>query len=173
METETNTLKLQTYIYINPVLLKYLRSDVFIDFQVFRISFFDTWSAIWFQKQPFNDACNHHSGKEDYWIIWLWWYCNKFVSDLKKSFDAVSHPIRTKKLYAYGIGGNVIKLGASYLKNRTQFVAYDGQGRKSMFKHGGDNIGGNIHLACGMYCAALRAALSRGVRGHAPPRKFF
>ena len=32
-----------------------------------------------------------------------------------------------------------------------------GRKRKSMFKHGGDNIGRNIHPACGMYCAALCA----------------
>ena len=33
------------------------------------------------------------------------------------------------------------------------------QGRKSMFKHGGDNIGVNIHPACGMYRGARSAAL--------------
>ena len=33
------------------------------------------------------------------------------------------------------------------------------QGRKSMFKHGGDNIGVNIHPACGMYGGARSAAL--------------
>ena len=35
---------------------------------------------------------------------------------------------------------------------------------------GGIILGRNIHPACGMYCAAR---LSRGVRGHAPTRKFF
>ena len=44
------------------------------------------------------------------------------------------------------------------------------QGRKSMFKHGGDNIGVNIHPACRMYRAAL---FSRGVLGHVLPRNFF
>ena len=33
------------------------------------------------------------------------------------------------------------------------------QGRKSMFKHGGDNIGVNIHPACVMYRGARSAAL--------------
>ena len=46
------------------------------------------------------------------------------------------------------------------------------QGRKSMFKHGGDNIGIK-------YTSRLRDVsrdtprFARGVRGHAPPRKFF
>ena len=41
------------------------------------------------------------------------------------------------------------------------------QGRKSMFKHGGDNIGVNIHPACGMYGAKRRALLG----GHVPREK--
>ena len=52
---------------------------------------------------------------------------NLFI-DLRKEFDTVSHPILIKKLYAYGIRGNVLELElcVSYLKNRTQFVVYDG-----------------------------------------------
>ena len=46
--------------------------------------------------------------------------------DLRKAFDTVSHPIVIKKLYAYGIRGNVLELCASYLTNRTQFVVCDG-----------------------------------------------
>ena len=42
---------------------------------------------------------------------------NLFV-DLRKAFDTVSHSILVKKLYAYGIRGNILELCASYLKNR-------------------------------------------------------
>ena len=50
---------------------------------------------------------------------------NLFI-DLRKACDTVSHPILIKKLYACGITGNVLELCTSYLKNRTQFVVYDG-----------------------------------------------
>ena len=43
--------------------------------------------------------------------------------DLRKAFDTVSHPMLIE---TYGIRGNVLELCASYLKNRTQFVVYDG-----------------------------------------------
>ena len=57
---------------------------------------------------------------------------NLFV-DFRKAFDTVSHSILVEKLYAYGIRGNILELCASYLKNRTQFVTYDGE--KSETKH--------------------------------------
>ena len=46
--------------------------------------------------------------------------------DLRNAFDTVSQPILIKKLYTYGIRGNVLELCASYLTNRTQFVVCDG-----------------------------------------------
>ena len=40
-----------------------------------------------------------------------------------------------------------------------EVICTQNQGRKSMFKHGGDYIGVNIHPACGMYGGARSAAL--------------
>ena len=42
--------------------------------------------------------------------------------DFSKAFDTIQHPILLKKLFAYEIGGNILKLIESYLANRQQFV---------------------------------------------------
>ena len=49
--------------------------------------------------------------------------------DLKKAFDTVDHNILIKKLYYYGICGNIIKWLDSYLTDRKQYVYF--QGKKS------------------------------------------
>jgi len=46
--------------------------------------------------------------------------------DLKKAFDTVDHKILIKKLYAYGIRGNLLQWIQSYLTNRSQYVYYNG-----------------------------------------------
>ena len=46
--------------------------------------------------------------------------------DLKKAFDTVDHRILLKKLYAYGIRGNILKWFECYLTDRSQYVAYNG-----------------------------------------------
>ena len=45
---------------------------------------------------------------------------------LKKAFDTVDHRILLKKLYAYGIRGNILKLFESFLTDKSQYVAYNG-----------------------------------------------
>ena len=47
--------------------------------------------------------------------------------DLKKTFDTVDHDILLRKLYKYGIRGNVWPLIKSYLYNRSQYVSYNTQ----------------------------------------------
>ena len=46
--------------------------------------------------------------------------------DLKKTFDTVNHKILLKKLYHYGIRGNLFKWFESYLTNRSQYVSFNG-----------------------------------------------
>ena len=45
--------------------------------------------------------------------------------DLKKAFDTVDHRIMIRKLYAYGIRGNILNWFISYLDDRSQYVAFD------------------------------------------------
>ena len=47
--------------------------------------------------------------------------CGIFI-DLTKAFDTVDHSILLKKMYTYGIRGNVHNLFKSYLSNRQQYV---------------------------------------------------
>ena len=45
--------------------------------------------------------------------------------DIRTFFDAISHPILLKKLYALGIRGNIYYWVKSYLTNRYQFVLHN------------------------------------------------
>ena len=47
--------------------------------------------------------------------------------DLKKAFDTVNHKILLKKLYHYGIRGNLNKWFESYLAVRSQYVLFNGK----------------------------------------------
>ena len=47
--------------------------------------------------------------------------------DLKKAFDTVNHKILLKKLYHYGIRGNLNKWFESYLADRSQYVLFNGK----------------------------------------------
>ena len=50
--------------------------------------------------------------------------------DFSKAFDTIQHPILLKKLFAYGIRGNILKLIESYLANRQQYVSINGNNSK-------------------------------------------
>ena len=45
--------------------------------------------------------------------------------DLRKAFDTVSHSILLKKLHAYCIRSNMLKLCTCYLYGRSQYVQYN------------------------------------------------
>ena len=53
--------------------------------------------------------------------------------DLKKAFDTVTHSIPIRKMYAYGIRGNILKWFENYLADRSQYVAYDGSNSDTSF----------------------------------------
>ena len=50
--------------------------------------------------------------------------------DLKKAFDTVDHQILLRKLYLYGIRGNILKRFEIFLSDRSQYVTYDGMQSK-------------------------------------------
>ena len=52
--------------------------------------------------------------------------------DFSKAFDTVNHDILNIKLEHYGIRGVVLQWFSDYLKNREQFVVYNGTTSKSM-----------------------------------------
>ena len=57
--------------------------------------------------------------------------------DFKKAYDTVSHDILLRKLEAYGIKDNVIKLIKSYLSDRKQYVQFsDGKSDVKGVLHG-------------------------------------
>ena len=53
--------------------------------------------------------------------------------DLKKAFDTVTHSILIRKMYVYGIRGNILKWFESYLADRSKYVAYDGSNSDTSF----------------------------------------
>ena len=53
--------------------------------------------------------------------------------DLKIAFDTVTHSFLIRKMYAYGIRGNILKWFESYLVDISQYVAYDGSNLDNLF----------------------------------------
>ena len=53
-------------------------------------------------------------------------YVIGFFLDFSKDFDTVDHAILLQKLSAYGVRGNGLSWFESYLKDRRQFVTYNG-----------------------------------------------
>ena len=56
--------------------------------------------------------------------------------DIRKAFDAISHPILLKNLYALGIRDNIYYWVKSYLTNRSLFVLYNNNNSKKINTHG-------------------------------------
>ena len=53
-------------------------------------------------------------------------YVIGFFLDISKAFDTVDHTILLQKLSVYGIRGNALSWFESYMKDRRQFVTYNG-----------------------------------------------
>ena len=45
----------------------------------------------------------------------------------KKAFDTANHKILVKKLYSYGITGQLVNWFKNYLEKRSQYVTYNEQ----------------------------------------------
>ena len=52
---------------------------------------------------------------------------------LKIAFDSVTHSLLIRKMYVYGIRGNILKWFERYLADRSQYVAYDGSNLDTFF----------------------------------------
>ena len=57
--------------------------------------------------------------------------CGVFI-DLKKAFDTVNHDILLLKLEHYGIRGNILNWFNSYLKERKQYVYFNGESSETL-----------------------------------------
>ena len=55
-------------------------------------------------------------------------HCLGLFIDFKKAFDTVDHHILASKLEHIGIRGTPLELIKSYLRNRTQYVVFNGSG---------------------------------------------